>query len=382
MKPALISGNEAAAWAARLSRAEVIPNFPITPQTECIEALAAWSARGDFHTNFLKMDSEHSVMSAAVGASAAGSRVFTATSSQGLLLMHEMLYIASGLRLPIVMANISRGISAPITLWSDHTDFMSMLNTGWIMFNAQDNQEVLDSAIMAFKISEDKNVLLPSVVDMDGFVLSYTVEPTLIPEQHVVDKFVGKYEPDHAFFKPGKPMVMGSAVLKGSDYTYFKKQQARACFNAMDVTRKVCRQWEKLTGRNYGLTERFMLDGAEFVLVTQGSISTTAKEAVMQLRKKGAKIGLLRLRMIRPFPEEEIADALKNALAVGVIDKNISPGKGGIMYPEIKAVCKTGIVSSFVTGLGGSPESVALFERIYEDMKDDARNHKGVMRFV
>jgi pyruvate ferredoxin oxidoreductase alpha subunit len=333
----------------------------------------------------LRMDSEHSVMSAAVGASAAGSRVFTATSSQGLLLMQEMLYIASGLRLPIVMANVSRGISAPITLWSDHNDFLSMLNTGWIMFHAQDNQEVLDSLIMAYKISEDKNVLLPSVVNMDGYVLSYTDEPVIVPEQGAVDKFLGKYEPDHAFFKPGRPLIQGSAVLNGRDYTYFRKQHTKACHNALDVAKKVCKQWKRATNHDYGLTESFMLKDAEVALVTQGSISTTAKAAVMQMRKVGIKAGLLRLRLIRPFPEEEVAAALKHVKAVAVVDKNVSPGKGGIMYPEIKAALydfNGPIVSGFITGLGGSPESPQLFSKIVDYAYDDIQSGKGGIRFV
>ncbi|MEM0372518.1 MAG: hypothetical protein QXO69_01615 [archaeon] len=386
MKQTLITGNEAAAWAARLARAEVIPNYPITPQTEMLETLSEWIADGAFETEFLRMDSEHSVMSAAIGASASGARVFTGTSSQGLFLMFEMLYIASGLRLPIVMANISRGISAPITLWADHDDFLSMLNSGWIMFNAQNNQEVLDSLLMAFKISEDKKVLLPSVVNMDGYVLSYTDEPTVIPDQKLVDRFLGKYEPEHAFFKPGTPLVQGSAVLNGRDYTYFRKQHTRACFNALDVTKRVCRQWKKAAGREYGLIDSFMLDDADVALVTQGSISTSAKQAVIDMRKKGTKAGLLRLRLIRPFPEKEVAEALEGAKAVAVVDKNVSPGRGGIMYPEIRSAVlennEKPTVSGFITGLGGSPESSSLFESIVHKAMKDAKNKKGEVRFV
>ncbi|NYZ80015.1 pyruvate synthase, partial [Candidatus Micrarchaeota archaeon] len=265
-------------------------------------------------------------------------------------------------------------------------DFLSMLHSGWIMFNAQNNQEVLDSLLMAFKISEDKNVLLPSVVDMDGYVLSYTDEPTIIPEQRLVDRFLGKYEPEHAFFKPGRPLIQGSAVLTGRDYTYFRKQHTRACFNALDVTRKVCKQWYKTTGREYDLTEQYMLDDADVALVTQGSISTSAKQAVIEMRKKGVKAGLLRLRLIRPFPERDVAEALDGIKAVAVVDKNTSPGKGGIMYPEIRSAVyenkERPIISGFITGLGGSPESTSLFESIVHKTLKDAKNKRGEIRFV
>jgi pyruvate ferredoxin oxidoreductase alpha subunit len=217
-------------------------------------------------------------------------------------------------------------------------------------------------------------------------VLSYTDEPTIIPKQSFVDKFLGKYEPEHAFFKPGTPLVQGSAVLTGRDYTYFRKQHTKACFNALDVTRRVCKQWYKETGREYGLTEQYMLDDADVALVTQGSISTSAKQAVIEMRKKGVKAGLLRLRMIRPFPEQEVAEALDGIKAIAVIDKNTSPGKGGIMYPEIRSAVyenkERPTVSDFITGLGGSPESTLLFESIVHTTLKDAKNKRGEIRFV
>jgi len=386
MMEELITGNEAAAWAARLSRAEVIPNFPITPQTECIETLAKWVEDGEFHTEFVKMDSEHSVMSAAVGASASGTRVFTATSSQGLLLMNEIMYIASGLRLPIVMTNVSRGISAPITLWSDHNDFLSMLPSGWLMTNCENNQEVIDSNIMAFKISENKKVLLPSMVNMDGYVLSYTDEPTIIPEQKIVDKFLPKYDPTHAYFKADDPLIQGSAVISGKNYTHFREQHTAAAHNALKVITKVCRQWEKLTGRRYNLFEEFMLEDADYAFVTQGSISTTAKQAVLNLRKAGKKIGLLRLRVIRPFPWEQIETALWHMKGIAVIDKNVSPGSGGIMYPEIKAALyempERPVVSGFITGLGGSKVDLKKYYEIFMQLEKDEIARKGSIKFV
>lgn len=364
----LATGNESAALAARLARAQCIPVFPITPQTELIETIAKWVANGDFDTEFFTMDSEHSVMSAAVGASATGARVFTATSSQGLVLMNEVLYIASGMRLPIVMVNVSRGLSAPITLWSDHDDFLNQRGTGWIQIHAQNNQEVLDSVLMAFKISEDRRVLLPSMINMDGYVLSYTKEPITIPKQKDVDSFLGKYSPKHAYFKPGKPLVQGPAVLRPEPYTYFRNQHHQACMNALIVIREVCREFKKKFGRDYGngLVEEYMTEDADTILVTQGSISTTAKASVIEMRKKGKKVGLLRLRTITPWPERQVRDALEGARHVLVFDKNLSPGRGGMTTPEIKASLYhtkvEPVVTEFIVGLGGNPESIEMFE--------------------
>jgi pyruvate ferredoxin oxidoreductase alpha subunit len=380
MKKEIMTGNTAAAWAARLAKPDFIPVYPITPQTEIIETIAYWLANGEFETEYVTLDSEHSVMSAAIGGAAAGGRIFTATSSQGLELMHEMMYIASGLRLPIVLSNVSRGLSAPITLWADHNDFLSLRDCSWVMFHAQNNQEVLDSLLMAYKISEDPNVLLPSVVNMDGYVLSYTEEPTILPAQQDVNKFLGKYKPKHAFFDSKEPMIQGSAVLFPEDYTYFKRQMHKAQLNAFDVIKKVCRQWQSLTGRRYDFIDTYRLDDADVVLVTQGSMSTTAKAEIADLRKKGIKVGLLRLRLIRPFPRKEIRDALNGIPAVGVVDKNIAPGMGGIMYPEIKD-CLYDLktqpsVSNFITGLGGAPETKDMFRHMIEQTQRDAKKGK------
>ncbi|MFH0986935.1 MAG: transketolase C-terminal domain-containing protein [Candidatus Micrarchaeota archaeon] len=382
----LMTGNAAAAWGARLAKAEVIPCYPITPQTEIIETLAKWKAEGSLGAEFVQMDSEHSVMSAAVGASATGARVFTATSSQGLLLMYEMLFIASGLRLPIVMANCSRALSAPISLWCDHNDFLTMKPSSWLMFHAQNNQEVIDSVLMAYKIAENENVLLPAVVNMDGYVLSFTSEPTELPDQADINKFLGKYSPEHAFFKPGKPMIQGSAIMKPHDYTFFKEQVMKAQDNALELIPKVCKEWEEITGRKYGLIDAYRLEDAEIALVTQGSISTTARQAVDDLRKKGTKAGLLRLRVIRPFPHEEIAKALKKAHGVAVIDKNIEPGMGGSMFPEIRSalydLAHPPIVSNFIVGLGGNPESMHLFEEAVKETQRDVKKGEGTTRLM
>jgi pyruvate ferredoxin oxidoreductase alpha subunit len=374
MKQTLVTGNEAAAWGARLVRPNYIPTFPITPQTECIETLAGWISDGELPgTYFDRMESEHSVMSAAVGAAAVGARVFTATSSQGLLLMHEVLYIAAGMRLPIVMANISRGLSAPVTLWSDHNDFLDQRDSGWLMFHAENNQEVLDMMLQAYRIAEDPRVLLPAMVNMDGYVLSFTDEPITIPSPEMVEEFLPKYTPNHTIAKD-RPVTVGPPVL--NEYTFFRAQNHVAARNALEVMEEVMDDFDRIFGRRYHLVDEFMLDDAELVLVTQGSMSTTTKAAIMEMRdEEGIKVGLLRLRVIRPWPAKAIAAALKNAKAVAVIDRNVAPGRGGIMLPEIVETLyhldTRPLVSSFVVGLGGNPQTVHKVKEITRKLMDD-----------
>lgn len=355
-------------------------------ETEIIETLAQWIADGDIHTEFMPMESEHSVMSAAIGASATGARVFTATSSQGLELMHEVMYIASGMRLPIVMANCSRGLSAPVNLMCDHNDFLGLRDCGWLMFHAQNNQEVLDSIVMAYKISENDKVLLPSVINLDGFVLSYTMEPLFLPSQKDVDSFLPKYNPTHVYFDVKKPMVQGVATMNPNDYMKFKEQQHAAMLNAEKRITDVCKEWKKLTGRQYNLVEKYLTDDAKYILVTQGSMSTSAKAEIDLMREKGEKIGLLRLRVIRPLPRLEILNALENAKGVAVVDKNLSPGLGGIMYSELNDnmydLAERPVVSSFIMGLGGKPEELGQFSKIIDVLKKDVQKKKGAIRFV
>jgi pyruvate ferredoxin oxidoreductase alpha subunit len=373
MKHILITGNEAAAWGARLVEPQFIPTFPITPQTECIETLARWKVEGDLPgTDFERMESEHSVMSAAIGAAAVGARVFTATSSQGLMLMHEVLYIASGMRLPIVMANISRGLSAPVTLWSDHNDFLDQRDSGWIMFHAENNQEVLDMILQGYRVAEDPKVLLPVMVNMDGYVLSFTDEPVIIPSYEDVKQFMPAYDPQHTI-TPDRPVTVGPPVM--DEYTDYKAQAHLASRNALTVLKDVQDDFEKIFGRRYHTVDEFILDDAELVLITQGSMSTTAKAAILEMREEGVKVGLLRLRVIRPWPGEIICKALQNAKAIAVIDRNIAPGKGGIMLPEIVETLyhsnNRPLVSGFIVGLGGKPQTEARIKEITHKLADD-----------
>jgi pyruvate ferredoxin oxidoreductase alpha subunit len=371
----LLDGNAAAAWGARLSKVQVVPNFPVTPQTEIIETLAEWSVRGLWRGRFLPVESEHSVLSAAVAASATGARVFTGSSSQGLMLMHEIMYVASGMRLPIVMMNVSRALSAPITLWPDHNDFLDQRDSGWLMFACERNQEVLDTVIQAFRISEDVNVMLPSLINLDGFILSYTREPTEIPDQGKVDSFLPKFRP-RVYLDPKKPMALGIGVMK--EYSYFRSQAHLAQKNALRVVKDVQNTFGRKFGRRYRIVEPYMMEDARAALVTMGANTTIARAAVKALRARGKKIGLLRLRLFRPFPEEEIRKALSGLDAVGVVDQNLAPGRGGIAYPEVKAALygQRIPVSSFIISLGGKHISRQEFERIGEEVLESAKTRK------
>ncbi len=359
VKKTLLDGNAAAAWGARLARVQVVPNFPITPQTEIIETLAKWKGLGEWNGEFVPMESEHSVLSAAIASEATGARTFTASSSQGLLLMHEMHYIASGLRLPIVMANCSRGLSAPITLWSDHNDILALRDSGWITFFAKNNQEVLDLIIQSYKIAEDKKVLLPAIVNMDGFILSYTREPTLIPSQRDVDSFLPEYKPS-VVLDVNKPMSLGTPVL--NEYMYFRCQQRKAMLNAERVITSVFKEFRREFGRKYSMVEEIKTRDAEIILVAIGSLSTTIESAITEMRKQGIKAGLLRLLCYRPFPEREIERVVKDCRKVIVIENNISPGSGGILLPEIKSIKRN--TSSLIVSLGGKPLNKKEFLKI------------------
>ncbi len=378
MKSTLLDGNAAAAWGGRLSRAQVVPNFPVTPQTELIEKFAEWKSKGEWKGEFLPVESEHSVLSAAIAASVTGTRVFSGSSSQGLMLMHEMVYVASGMRVPVVMINVSRALSAPISLWADHNDILDQRDSGWLIFFCENNQEVLDTVIQAYKICEDERVLLPAFVNMEGFVLSCTREPTQIPEQKAIDRFLPKYKPK-VFLDPKKPMATGIGVMK--EYPYFRSQVYLAQKNAMVVIKEVQKEWARKFGREYGFVEEFMMQGAQAALVSMGANSSIAKAAVKSLRSKGIPIGLVKIRVYRPYPREEIRKALQRVEAVGVIDQNLSPGYGGIVYPEIRdALYERKIpVSDFIMGLGGKQISQQELEQVGMEVLKSVKTKKEVV---
>lgn len=370
----MLTGNYAAAWGARLADVDYVPAFPITPQSEIIEVLSKWINGGNMDAIFTNMDSEHSMITAAGTASAAGTRVFSATSSQGLLYGFEMLYNIAGWRVPLVMINVSRAISAPITLEPDHNDILSARDTGIIQIHAETCQEVMDTILMAYRIAEDERVLLPVLINMDGFYLSFTREPVLIPDKSEVKAFLPEYTPKHAFLRASEPMAQGVAVLGGSAYSYFKYQQHLASLNVLDVYNEVADEFEGVFGRSYSAIESFMMEDAEYVLIMSNSFTVKGKAAVKEFRVNGIKAGLLRLRLIRPFPDAELKRLLSNKKAAAVIDQNISPGSGGILYKDVSAALyhethRPEVLLSFIGGLGGKDISPVEFKHIIDMMK-------------
>ncbi len=364
----IIDGNACAAWGARRAKAQCVPVFPITPTTEIIETIAAWKAKEEFKGEFVVVDSEHSAASAAFGASITGARVFTATSSQGLFLMHELLPIISGCRTPMVMATVSRCMSAPIGLWPDHNDVLAMRDAGWIMFICETNQEVLDSVIMGYKISENRKVLLPVIVNMDGFVHSYTRTEVDIPDQKLVDKFLPHPELEIKL-DVKNPKTLGIPAM-GLDYMKYRAQMQRAMIDSFYIIDKVHKEWARLTKRKYDFIEEYRLKDAKAAIVMIGANTTIARAAVDEMRAKGKKVGLLRIRLFRPFPEKEIRKALEKIKHIAVVDQNICPGMGGILYPEIKMALSgyKKIINNYISGLGGNFVSEQDYIAILKDV--------------
>lgn len=357
-KPRMLTGNKAAAWGARLADVDYVPAFPITPQTEIIETLAKWYAAGIMQGKFTNMDSEHSMFAAAASAAASGVRVFTASSSQGILFGQEMLYTATGWRVPFVMVNVSRALATPITLEPDHNDVMSTRDCGMVQLHAETCQEILDLILISYRIAEDPRVCLPVLVNMDGFYLSFTREPVILPDEQEARLFLPSFKPVQPVFQASQPQARASAIFGGGNYTYFKLQQHLAALHAEQVFTETAKDFGALFGRYYDVVEPYRLDGADYVFVMSNSFATKGKDAVNKLRNMGIKAGLLKLRMFRPFPAKTIADALCGHAKVAVIDQNISPGKGGIIYPEIVAALydrknRPQRILSVVGGLGG-----------------------------
>jgi pyruvate ferredoxin oxidoreductase alpha subunit len=370
----LLTGNSAAAWGARLAEVNYVPAFPITPQTEIIEMLAEWFARGEMHGKFVTFDSEHSMLTAAGAAAATGVRTFTATSSQGLLYAVEALYTISGWRVPLVLVNVSRALAAPITLGPDHNDVLATRDSGFVQLHCETCQEVLDTVLMAFRIAEDPRVCLPVLVNLDGFYLSFTREGVEIPDAEQTRDFVGPFAAKQPVFRATTPLAQGVAVLDGSTYSFFRYQVHRAMQNAMHAYAQASTDFAQRFGRYWGATEAYCLDDADFVLAMAGSFATKGKAAVDRWRRQGHRVGLLRLRMIRPQPFAELVAALSDRRAVGVIDQNLSPGLGGILFQELAGVAARmpsppGIMCSFIGGLGGKDIGQAEFDHVLEELE-------------
>ena len=383
MSGEMLTGNLAAAWGARLADVDYIPAFPITPQTEIVEALAEWCARGDLAARFVTLDSEHSMMTAAGAAAATGARVFTATSSQGLLYAFEVFYSIAGWRAPLVLVNVSRALAAPITLEPDHNDVLAARDCGFLQIHAETCQEVLDSVLLAYRIAEDPRVLLAVIVNLDGFYLSFTREPVVLPDPEWVRAFLPPYRPPHLGFKASTPHALGVAVLGGPTYTYFRHQMHLASANALTVHQEAAAEFARLFGRSYDLVESYRLDGAEDVLIMSNAFATKGKAAVDAARARGQRVGLLRLRVIRPWPAEAIAQALQGRRAVAVLDQNLAPGLGGILFQEIAASLyhepfRPRALCSFIGGLGGKNISEAEFETIFAQTSEAGERGRGL----
>jgi len=363
----LLTGNHAVAWAARLARPQVVPVYPITPQTPVLEKLTDFQAEGTFDAEIITPESEHSVMSACIPASLAGVRVFTATASQGLLLMHELLHYASGARAPIVMANVNRTVASPWAFWPDHTDSLAQRDTGWIQYYVETAQEALDTVIQAFRVAEQ--VLLPVLVNLDAFYVSHSLEPVSVPAQAQVDGYLPPFAPVQRL-DTANPSSWGNVVTQ--DMFYRHRQDVEAAMGRVPgLAAEADREWLGLTGRAHGVVERYRCDGADTVIVTMGSLCGTAREAVDALRDSGRNVGLLKLRLFRPLPVAALRAALTAIPGLRdlvVLDRNHSPGMGGVLHQELRAalygVPQAPNIHGYLAGVGGvnvSPERVAAF---------------------
>jgi pyruvate ferredoxin oxidoreductase alpha subunit len=357
----------AIADAVRLANADVIAAYPITPQTHIVEHLAELVADGELDAEYIPVESEHSAMSACVGAAAAGARTFTATAGQGLELMHEVLYIPSAMRLPIVMAVANRALSSPLSVWGDHSDMMAVRDTGWIQIIAENGQQTFDNILCAFHIAEDRRVLLPVMVHLDGFYLTHVIEPLVYPEQGDVDRFLppNKYPLP---LNPDKPVTMGD-FGPPFIYTEAKWAQEVTLRDSAKVIMECWNEFGKTFGRHYSPVEKYHSDGTKVLIMTMGSFSETAMVAIDELRVEGNDVGQIRLRLWRPFPFEELRQAVKDADVLIVLDRAISfGGPGGVVASEIKAAlynqAKKPKVVSFVGGLGGRDITVTGFKDI------------------
>lgn len=371
----LLTGNAAAAWGARLAEVDYVPAFPITPQTEIIESIAGWINKGEMDARLVNMDSEHSMLTAAGAAAATGARVFTATSSQGLLYAMEMLYTVAGWRVPLVLVNVSRALAAPITLEPDHNDILAARDSGWLQIHVETCQEVIDAVLMAYRLAEDARVRLPAIVNLDGFYLSFTREPVEIPSVEAVREFLPSYDPQQARFSAAHASAQGVAVLGGSAYTFFKYQMQRAAEAALDVHDQVSNDFCHQFGRCYGAVEGYRLNDADYVIVMSNSFATMGKAAIDRMRAEHQKVGLLRLRLVRPFPHQEIAWLLGDRRAVAVIDQNLSVGKGGILHSEVASVFAARSAPpllSYIAGLGGRRFRGDEFDQIFADLRKAA----------
>jgi pyruvate/2-oxoacid:ferredoxin oxidoreductase alpha subunit len=358
----LLTGNHAVAWAARLARPKVVPVYPITPQTPVLELLTEFQAAGEFDAEVITPESEHSVMAACIPASLAGVRVFTATASQGLLLMHELLHYASGARAPIVMANVNRTVASPWAFWPDQTDSLAQRDTGWIQYYVESAQEALDTVLQAFRVAE--RLLVPAMVNLDAFYVSHALEPVRVPAQGLVDAFLPPFAPPHRL-DTAKVESWGNVVTQQMFCRHRRDlDEAMSAVPALAV--EADGEWSALTGRSHGVIERYRCDGAATVIVAMGSMCGTAREAVDALRERGEPVGLLKLRLFRPLPRAALREALSGVRTALVLDRDCSPGHGGVLHQELLAalygLADAPQLHGYLAGVGGvnvSPEQIA-----------------------
>ena len=380
-----MSGNEAVAYAIRQVNPDVMPAFPITPSTEIPQMVSTYIANGEMDTEFIPVESEHSSMSTAIGAEAAGARSLTATSSAGLALMWEELLLAASNRMPLALTLVNRTLSGPININCDHSDGMGARDTGWIQIYAENNQEAYDNFIQAYPIAEDKRVHLPIMICQDGFITSHAVENIELLEDELVKDFVGEYEPEEYLLNPGKPIAVGPYSI--SNYAMeAKKNQEIALENSKEVILEVAEKFKELSGRGFGLFEEYRTEDADYIMLLMGSAAGTAKQAVDEMREQGKKVGVLKLRVFRPFPAREIAEALKNCKAVAILDRCESyNGNGGPLGSEVTAGLfrhKVMIEAvNYIYGLAGRDFTVSDAVHVFEELEDAVVNGKEIEQF-
>lgn len=375
-----LSGNEAAATAMKQINPDVVAAFPITPSTEIPQYFSTFVANGSVDTEFVAVESEHSAMSACIGAESAGARAMTATSANGLSLMWEMIYIASSLRLPIVLSLVNRAVSGPLNIHCDHSDAMGVRDSGWIMLFSENNQEAYDNTLMAHRIAEDEKVRLPLMICQDGFITSHSIENIELESDDEVKKFIGEYHPEHYLLDDKNPIAVGPLDLQAFLFEH-KAQQAEAMKAAKQVILEVSKDFEAWTGRHYGLFEEYCLDDAEMAIVCMNSTAGTTKAVVDRLRENGVKAGLLKIRVYRPFPGEEVANVLSHLKAVAVLDRADSLNAvGGALFEDVTSCLyvenKHVPMVNYVYGIGGRDTTEKDIESVYTDLTEIVKTGK------
>ena len=375
-----LSGNEAAAIAMKQINPDVVAAFPITPSTEIPQYFSTFVANGTVDTEFVAVESEHSAMSACIGAQAAGARAMTATSANGLSLMWEMIYIASSLRLPIVLSLVNRAVSGPLNIHCDHSDAMGVRDSGWIMLFSETNQEAYDNTLMAHRIAEHKDVRLPLMICQDGFITSHAIENIELVEDDKAKEFVGEYKPEHYLLNKEEPIAVGPLDLQAYLFEH-KAQQAEAMKAAKQVILDVSKDFEKMTGRSYGLFEEYKLDDAEIAIICLNSTAGTTKYVVDNLREKGIKAGLLKVRVYRPFPVEEIAKALEHIKAIAILDRADSlNAAGGALFEDVTSAMYVNNIHvpalNYIYGIGGRDTKAEDIESVYNDLLEIVKTNK------